>query len=127
MATTTKAQEEYLKRIEEGLGAQAAKGVARAERGFAARGIGRLTGAGKAVGDIASQYAQRIGEVTGRIRAGAEEATAGREFQATEAEKGRVARATEAAKERRFASREAKRARKKDPLDVLTQVAGTFF
>lgn len=116
-------QEEYLKRIEEGMQKQAAKGVARAERGFAARGIGRLVGAGSAVGDIASQYAQRIGETTGRIRAGAEEATAGREFTSGEAEKGRVFQAEEARKAGRRAERAAKKLKEKDFLDVI----GTFF
>lgn len=118
----TKTQEDYLKRIEQGMQRQAAKGVAKAERGFAARGVGRLVGAGQAVGDLAAQYAQRIGETTGKIRAGAEETTTGRQFASTEAEKSRVFRAEENRKAGVRAERAAKKAKEKDVFDVIGDI-----
>ena len=126
MAVST-AQEEYLKRIREGMQREAARGVAKTERGFAARGIGRHIGAQAATGRLAAQYAQKIGETVGGIRAGAEEKTAGRAFESGEAAKQRRFAAEQALLERRAQMKLLKEQKKKTPLEQIGQAVDIFF
>ena len=122
MAVST-AQEDYLKKITTGMQAEAARGVGKAERGFAARGMGRHIGSQAAVGRLGAQYAQKIGETVGGIRAGAEEKTAGRTFQAGESEKSRTFASQQAKLDRESQMAQMKKSKEKDIWDKI----GTVF
>ena len=112
-------QEDYIKRLEEGMQAQASRGVAKAEKGFAVRGLGRHIGSQAAVGRLASEYAQKIGETTGAVRHGAAEAEKGRVFEAGETAKGRTFAATQAQLDREAAMRQLEKSKERDVLDYV--------
>ncbi len=122
-STVSDAQERYLKRIEEGMGAQAARGVGKAQRGLAARGLGRHVGGQAAVGRLAADYAQRIGETVGGLRAGAEERTAGRAFSAGESAKQRAFSQEQQIRQAHISSALIKQQKKKGALEQIGDVA----